>query len=114
MKSGFNFTAVEVADWLAKRVAGFMQFADKWTITGRMVQDFNVAALKRAVEGVGMGMALSTVVAEELPAIEDAVVVKAVSSFRAHKSRAASAAAKVAPNLRNLKFGLGNRRVSAA
>ena len=53
-KSGYAFTAVEVADWLAKRVDGFMQFADKLTVTGRMVQDPKLSALKRAVEGVGM------------------------------------------------------------
>ena len=112
-KSGFAFTAVEVADWLAKRVDGFMQFADKWTITGRMVQDYKLSALKRAVEGVGMGMALSTVVLEELAAIEGAVVVIPVSSFRS-QARVASSAAVVAPGLRDLKFGLGARRVSAA
>ena len=113
-KSGYAFTAVEVADRLAKRVDGFMQFADKWTITGRMVQDYKLAALKRAVEGVGMGMALSTVVVEELAAIDCAVVVIPASSFRPSASRAASTAALVAPGLRNLKFGLENRRVSAA
>ena len=112
-KSGFAFTAVEVADWLAKRVDGFMQFADKWTITGRMVQDYKLAALKRAVEGVGMGMALSTVVVEELAAIGDAALVIPASSFRS-RSRVASTAAVVAPNLKDLKFGLGPRRVSAA
>jgi hypothetical protein len=111
-KSGFAFTAVEVADWLAKRVDGFMQFADRWTVTGRMVEDYKLAALKRAVEDVGMGMALSTVVLEELAAIEDAVVVIPASSFRS-KSRVASTAAVVAPGVKDLKFGLGARRVSA-
>ena len=58
-------------------------------------------------------MVLSTVVVEELAAICDAVVVIPASSFRS-SSRVASTAAVVASGLRDLKFGLGNRRVSAA
>ena len=101
--SGFAFAAPEVAEWLSMQVEDFSRFAEKLTITGRMAKWFQSFSTPEGGScGVGVEIALATVVVEELAALE--------ASIGPSKALAASSAASVTPSLRDLKFGLETRK----